>query len=235
MLKRLDCLVKHTKAQQFRFYVWDDEVCAMQFKLLCTLPIWALEDSLLVWMDQNPMSMDQKSSKAYPDLLNIGNSCVKMTPLNMFGQSWTIDSTWGSLLINHASTQSHYPFIVLASKLDNNYEIQCYVVQQWRRPWGVHNGWTLLCWPYSQSSSFMFCVAVDCYKGYTILICARNEEHPKPIGLVKASFPKFHPTSPNFSGGSPPLIFCIHVHLGPIYWGGYLPCKKDYKVMVFYM
>jgi hypothetical protein len=22
---------------------------------------------------------------------------------------------------------------------------------------------------------------------------------------------------------------------GPIYWGGYLPCKKDYKVMVFYM
>jgi hypothetical protein len=37
------------------------------------------------------------------------------------------------------------------------------------------------------------------------------------------------------SGSSLPLIFCIHVRLGPIYWGGYLPCRKDYKVMVFYM
>jgi hypothetical protein len=36
-------------------------------------------------------------------------------------------------------------------------------------------------------------------------------------------------------GRSLPLIFCIHVRSGPIYWGGYLPCKKDYKVMVFYM
>ena len=36
-------------------------------------------------------------------------------------------------------------------------------------------------------------------------------------------------------GRSLPLIFCIHVRSGPIYWGGILPCKKDYKVMVFYM
>ena len=31
------------------------------------------------------------------------------------------------------------------------------------------------------------------------------------------------------------FIFCIHMRSGPIYLGGYLPCKKDYKVMVFYM
>jgi hypothetical protein len=37
------------------------------------------------------------------------------------------------------------------------------------------------------------------------------------------------------SGSSLPLIFCIHVRSGPIYWGGYLPCKKDYKVMIFYV
>jgi hypothetical protein len=37
------------------------------------------------------------------------------------------------------------------------------------------------------------------------------------------------------SGRSLPLIFCIHVRSEPIYWGGYLPCKNDYKVMVFYM
>jgi hypothetical protein len=36
-------------------------------------------------------------------------------------------------------------------------------------------------------------------------------------------------------GRSLPLIFCIHVRSGPIHWGGYLPCKKDYKVMVFYV
>ena len=40
---------------------------------------------------------------------------------------------------------------------------------------------------------------------------------------------------PQGLGGSLPLIFCIHVRLEPIYWGGYLPCRRDYKVMVFYM
>ena len=28
------------------------------------------------------------------------------------------------------------------------------------------------------------------------------------------------------SKGSLPFIFCIHMRWGPIYWGGYLPCKK---------
>jgi hypothetical protein len=37
------------------------------------------------------------------------------------------------------------------------------------------------------------------------------------------------------SGSSLPLIFCIHVRSGPIYWGGYLTCKKYFKVMVFYI
>ena len=41
--------------------------------------------------------------------------------------------------------------------------------------------------------------------------------------------------TPKTLGGALPLIFCIHVRSGPIYCGGYLPCKKDYKVMVFYM
>ena len=37
------------------------------------------------------------------------------------------------------------------------------------------------------------------------------------------------------ASGSSLLIFCIHVRSGPIYWGGYLPCKKYYKEIVFYM
>ena len=36
------------------------------------------------------------------------------------------------------------------------------------------------------------------------------------------------------SGGSLPLIFCIHVRPGPIYWGVFT-LQKNYKVMVFYM
>ena len=43
------------------------------------------------------------------------------------------------------------------------------------------------------------------------------------------------PLSCGSSGDPFPLIFCIHVRSGPIYWGVYLPCIKDYKVMVFYM
>ena len=38
MLKGGDRLVGHTKAQQFRFYIRDDGLPAMQFKLLCTSP-----------------------------------------------------------------------------------------------------------------------------------------------------------------------------------------------------
>jgi hypothetical protein len=49
--------------------------------------------------------------------------------------------------------------------------------------------------------------------------------------IMEFEVPKRHSLRP--SGRSLPLIFCIHVRSGPIYWGGYLPCRKDYKVMVF--
>jgi hypothetical protein len=45
-----------------------------------------------------------------------------------------------------------------------------------------------------------------------------------------------HPLSSSQSltpGRSLPLIFCIHMRSGPIYWGGYLPCKKDYRWWYF--
>ena len=35
-----------------------------------------------------------------------------------------------------------------------------------------------------------------------------------------------------FSRSSLPLIFCIHMRSGFIYWGGYLPRQKDYKVII---
>ena len=38
MLKGVNCLVGHTKAQQSRFYMRVDGVLAMQFKPLCTSP-----------------------------------------------------------------------------------------------------------------------------------------------------------------------------------------------------
>ena len=53
MLKGVDCLVRHTKTQHFSFFVMDDGIHAMQFKLLCTSPNWAPEDGLLVWHQDN--------------------------------------------------------------------------------------------------------------------------------------------------------------------------------------
>jgi hypothetical protein len=48
MLKGRNRLVGHTKAQQFRFYMRDDGLPAMQFKLLCTSPNWAPDAGILV-------------------------------------------------------------------------------------------------------------------------------------------------------------------------------------------
>ena len=44
-----------------------------------------------------------------------------------------------------------------------------------------------------------FRVVVDYYKGYMVLVRPRDEEHPKPILLVKTlSLPILFPTSQNF-------------------------------------
>ena len=44
------------------------------------------------------------------------------------------------------------------------------------------------------------CVGINCYKGYMVFICVGEEEHPKPIWLVKASSSSsVVPTNPNFS------------------------------------
>ena len=42
-------LMKHMKAQQFRFYMHDDGVPAMQYKLLYTTQDWSPPEGLLVW------------------------------------------------------------------------------------------------------------------------------------------------------------------------------------------
>ena len=44
-----------------------------------------------------------------------------------------------------------------------------------------------------------FRMGVHCHEGYMVLVRARDEEHPKPVWLVKAlSLPNFIRTSPNF-------------------------------------
>ena len=39
----------HIKAQQFRYYMRDDGLPAMQFKVLCTSLYWGPEEGILVW------------------------------------------------------------------------------------------------------------------------------------------------------------------------------------------
>ena len=41
------------KTQQFRFYMRDDGLLAIQFKLLCTSPNWGSENGILVWHQNN--------------------------------------------------------------------------------------------------------------------------------------------------------------------------------------
>ena len=94
MMKGGDCLVGHTKAQQFRIYMRDDGIPAMQFKLLCTSPNWArrmvysygvktmmgnvcFRMGIQSLANPTPCGMGRKSSKVYPDSLNIGKSCVR--------------------------------------------------------------------------------------------------------------------------------------------------------------
>ena len=63
ILKGGDCLVGHTKAQQFRFYMRDDGLPAMQFKILCTSSNWGPEKGILVWRqneDNKCMLLDGK-------------------------------------------------------------------------------------------------------------------------------------------------------------------------------
>ena len=42
-------LIKHTKAQQFRFYMRSDGVPAMQYNLLCTTQDWSPPECLFMW------------------------------------------------------------------------------------------------------------------------------------------------------------------------------------------
>ena len=53
-------LIRHAKAQ-FRFYMRDDGVPAMQYKLLCTTQDWSPPEGLLVW------SVDGKERAMLPD------------------------------------------------------------------------------------------------------------------------------------------------------------------------
>ena len=80
MLKGGDRLVGHTKAQQFRFYMNDDGVPAMQFKLLCTTPNWAPEEGILVWRQDNDgkcLLPDGEPSPCKPDPMRNGPEIIK--------------------------------------------------------------------------------------------------------------------------------------------------------------
>ena len=80
MLKGVDHLVGHTKTQQFGFYMEDDGVTAMQFKLLCTSPIWGPKDSILVWRQGNDgkcMLPDGDPKSRKPDPMKNRSEIIK--------------------------------------------------------------------------------------------------------------------------------------------------------------
>jgi hypothetical protein len=100
MLKGVNRLVGHTKVQQFQFYMRDDCLPAMQFKLLYTSPIWGPDDGILIWHQDNdekcllpdldpkpckpdPMRNGPEIIKDISGSLNIGRSCVRRTSLDV--------------------------------------------------------------------------------------------------------------------------------------------------------
>lgn len=93
-------MIDHTKAQHFCFYVRDDDVHAMQFKLLYISPGSALEDGILMWQDNIgecmlsdgepkpctpfPMRNGLEILMVYPYLLNIRDSYARRTSPYLF-------------------------------------------------------------------------------------------------------------------------------------------------------
>src|ERR1700737_4804700 len=80
MLKGGDRLVGYTKAQQFRFYIRDDGLPAMQFKLLCTSPNWGPDDGILIWRQDNDgkcLLPDGDPKPCKPDLMRNGPEIIK--------------------------------------------------------------------------------------------------------------------------------------------------------------
>jgi hypothetical protein len=62
-------LIGHTNAQQFRFYMCDNNVPFMQYKLLCTTQDWSPPEGLFVWRmdaDGNTMLLDGESRLCKP-------------------------------------------------------------------------------------------------------------------------------------------------------------------------
>ena len=80
MLKGVDRLVGDTKAKQFRFYMWDDGVSTMQFKLLCTSSNWGPEDGILVWRQENNgkyLLLDGNPKPCKPNPMKNGAEIIK--------------------------------------------------------------------------------------------------------------------------------------------------------------
>ena len=89
MLKGMARLVGHTKPQQFCFYIWDDDVPAIQFKFLCTSPNWGSKDGILMWHQDNDgkyLLPDGDSKTCKPNLMRIGPKIIK--GISVFIEYW---------------------------------------------------------------------------------------------------------------------------------------------------
>ena len=80
ILKGGDRLVDYTKAQQFRFYMRDGDLPAMQFKILCTSPNWGSEEMILVWHqneDDKCTLFDGEPKPCTPNPMRNGPKIIK--------------------------------------------------------------------------------------------------------------------------------------------------------------
>ena len=100
-------LIGHTKAQQFWFYMRDDGVPAMQYKLLCTTQDWSPPEGLLVWRvdgEGRTMLLDGEPKPCKPiPMKNLEDIVKGISGFIQYWESLRVSDVGGSYWLRYGS------------------------------------------------------------------------------------------------------------------------------------
>ena len=215
-----DLLVGHTKPQQFRFYMRDDGLPALQYKLLCTTPNWTPPEGILIWRTNennkamlpdgepkpckpNPMKNEEEIIKGISGFINYWKGlCAEDNTEVVRGQYGRLIPYWECVLSNLRNPTHVTPSVLKQGFWPNSRatilqsQAMYFCNGDVREEFDVDESYV---GPLRDRPQPSFRVAVDCHEGYMVLLRPGDEEFPKPIWLAKAlSDPNFVSTSPHF-------------------------------------
>jgi hypothetical protein len=213
-------LIGHTKAQQFRFYMRDDGVPAMQYKLLCTTQDWSPPEGLLVWCvdaDGKTMLPDGEPRPCKPIAMkNLEDILKGISGFIQYWESLKIADVGGSCWHRYGSW-IHYWTRVRAALADlhqdsphtlrHGFWPQTRIDVQASEASLLSNGEVReefdmddhYVGPASSRPPPSFRIAVDCHEGYMLILRPGDETYAKPVWVARAlSNPNFVTSSPHF-------------------------------------